>query len=88
MEIKGHIRDFGQKRYNAICYQCRLKSFGFFKIHENNATYYQYIAFGWFHVHKKQCHQMTTLQKQGHDFENRLKTAFGPGCVTGHHAYH
>ena len=85
---KGQILDFKQKRYNAICYQCRLKSFGLFNVHENNATYYQYCAFGWFYVHKKQRHLLKMLQKHRHDFEDRSKGAFGPQWITNHYVYH
>ena len=85
---EGQILDFKQKRYNAICYQCRLKSFGLFNVHENNATYYQYCAFGWFYVHKKQRHLLKMLQKQRHDFENRSKTAFGIRWVTADYFFY
>ena len=86
--MKIRFWTLSKKRYNAICYQCRLKSFGLFNVHENNATYYQYCAFGWFYVHKKQRHLLKMLQKHRHDFENRSKTAFGIQWVTDHYAYH
>ena len=57
-------------------------------VHENNATYYQYCAFGWFYVHKKQRHLLKMLQKHRHDFGNRSKTDFGIRWVTDHYAYH